>query len=159
MLLTQGAGEYWGMYGRYEYKSIERVTSRSDHKQVPATQASLLHGGRLMSSFELTDRTAAVTAALVGVGLHPDDRVLVMLADGPCFAEVFAGVTRLGALALPVNPQLSAAEVIAIAAQTGAWLVVGSAQRDQTITNDLETTSLVLMDGSRGLWAAVLRLR
>ncbi len=112
-----------------------------------------------MSSFELTDRTAAVTAALVGVGLHPDDRVLVMLADGPCFAEVFAGVTRLGALALPVNPQLSAAEVIAIAAQTGAWLVVGSAQRDQTITNDLETTSLVLMDGSRGLWAAVLRLR
>jgi acyl-CoA synthetase (AMP-forming)/AMP-acid ligase II len=112
-----------------------------------------------MSSSELTDRTAAVIAALIGLGLRPDDRVLVMLADGPGFAEVFAGVTKLGAVALPVNPQLSAADVVAIAAQTGARLVVGSAERNQGFTTDLETTSLVAVDGSRGLWAAGLRLR
>ncbi len=112
-----------------------------------------------MSSSELTDRTAAVIAALIGLGVGPDDRVLVMLADGPGFAEVFAGVTKLGAVALPVNPQLSTADVVTIAAQTGARLVVGSAQRNQKISTDLETTSLVGVDGSRGLWAAVLRLR
>lgn len=113
----------------------------------------------MMSSSELTDRTAAITVALIKLGLRTDDRVLVMLADGPGFAEVFAGVTKLGAVALPVNPQLSATDVVAIAAQTGARLVVSSAKRNQRITTDLETTSLVLVDGSRGLWAAVLRLR
>ena len=52
------------------------------------------------------DRTAAVAAALAELGVRPAERVLIMLPDGPGFAEAFAGTIKQGAVPLPVNPLL-----------------------------------------------------
>ena len=47
-----------------------------------------------MSYSKPSDRTAAVTAALAELGVRSEDRVLIMLPDGPGFAEAFAGTIR-----------------------------------------------------------------
>jgi acyl-CoA synthetase (AMP-forming)/AMP-acid ligase II len=45
-----------------------------------------------MSYRKLSDQALAVAAALGSLDVHSDDRVLIMLLDGPDFAEAFAGV-------------------------------------------------------------------
>jgi acyl-CoA synthetase (AMP-forming)/AMP-acid ligase II len=46
-----------------------------------------------MSYSTPVDRTAAVVAALAELGVRPEERVLIMLPDGPGFAEAFARPT------------------------------------------------------------------
>jgi acyl-coenzyme A synthetase/AMP-(fatty) acid ligase len=50
--------------------------------------------------------------------------VLIMLPDGPGFAEAFAGIIKHGAVPLPVNPLLSAHDIVAAAAESGARLLL-----------------------------------
>lgn len=57
---------------------------------------------------------------------------------------------------LPVNPQLPAADVAAIATEMGARLVLVSVERIHGLA-DLEAEPPVLVDGFQGLWAAALR--
>jgi acyl-CoA synthetase (AMP-forming)/AMP-acid ligase II len=52
-----------------------------------------------------------------------DDRVLVMLPDGPGFVDAFAGAMQQGAVPLPVNPLLSVREVVTVT--TGGRCPVG----------------------------------
>jgi acyl-CoA synthetase (AMP-forming)/AMP-acid ligase II len=111
----------------------------------------------MVSHSELAGRAAAVAAALAELGVGPADRVLIMLPAGPGFVEAFIGVTQRGAMPLPVNPRLAAAGVAAIAAETGARLVLASAKRIRRLA-DLDAEPPVLVDGRRGLWALALRL-
>ncbi len=110
-----------------------------------------------MSYSEPGNRATAVAAALVGLGVRPNERILIMLPDGPGFVDAFAGATLGGALPLPVNPELSAAEVAAIAIQMGIRLVLTSAERIQGLVS-LEADPPALVDGPQELWAAMLQL-
>jgi long-chain acyl-CoA synthetase len=93
------------------------------------------------------DRTAAVAAALAELGVRPAERVLIMLPDGPGFAEAFAGTIKQGAVPRPVNPLLPDARHCGSAAEAGHALA------------DLGAQPPVLIEGPHGLWAAALRLR
>jgi long-chain acyl-CoA synthetase len=104
------------------------------------------------------DRTAAVAAALAELGVRPAERVLIMLPDGPGFAEAFAGTIKQGAVPLPVNPLLPAHGIAAAAAEAGARLVLASADQIHALA-DLGAQPPVLIEGPHGLWAAALRLR
>jgi acyl-CoA synthetase (AMP-forming)/AMP-acid ligase II len=87
-----------------------------------------------------TDRQAApVAAVLAGLDVRRNEQVLIMLPDGPGFAEFFAGAvskSRCGppshsvvyqvTVSLPVSPQLSAHDLAA----AGAWLVLASPDPD-----------------------------
>jgi acyl-CoA synthetase (AMP-forming)/AMP-acid ligase II len=79
-------------------------------------------GDFVMSYPRLSDQAAAVAAALVELGVS-DDRVLVMLPDGPGFVDAFAGAMQEGAVPLPVNPLLSVREVVTVT--TGGRCPVG----------------------------------
>jgi acyl-CoA synthetase (AMP-forming)/AMP-acid ligase II len=103
-------------------------------------------------------RAVELAAALDEVNVRPDDRVLVMLPDGPGFTEAIITVTRRGAVPLPLNPLLSAHDVTSAAAESGARLVLSSVDRVYALA-DLEAKPPVLVDGPQGLWAAILRLR
>ena len=113
---------------------------------------------RLMSYSKLTDRAAAVAVALGALDVRPDERVLIMLPDGPGFAESFTGVIQQGAVPLPANPLLSARDLASIAAEAGARLVLGSVDRILALA-ELGAEPPVLIDRPQGLWAAALRLR
>jgi acyl-CoA synthetase (AMP-forming)/AMP-acid ligase II len=87
------------------------------------------HGGYRMSYPKLTDQTAAVTAALAELDAHPADRVLIMLPDGPGFA----GAIQQGVVPLPVDPLLPAHDVITVAAEAGAHVVLASADQSPAL--------------------------
>jgi acyl-CoA synthetase (AMP-forming)/AMP-acid ligase II len=110
-----------------------------------------------MSYSESAAKTSAVAATLVGLGVHPGERVLIMLPDGPGFAEAFAGTIKQQAVPLPVNPLLSAHEIVEAAAKAGGRLLLASAEQVQTLT-DVGTEPPVLIGGPERPWAAALRL-
>jgi acyl-CoA synthetase (AMP-forming)/AMP-acid ligase II len=112
-----------------------------------------------MSYFTPADQTAAVAAALAELGVRPEDRVLIMLPDGPGFAEAFVGTFAQGAVPLPVNPLLPAHGIVAVAAEAGARLVLVSADRLPVLADLAAEPPPVLVDGPQGPWAAGLRLR
>ena len=111
-----------------------------------------------MSHSKPVDQTAAVVAALAELGVRSEERVLIMLPDGPGFAEAFAGTIEHGAVPLPVDPLLPAQSIVAVAAEAGAHLILVSADRVPVLA-DLDAQPPVLVYGPHGRWAAVLRLR
>lgn len=120
------------------------------------TQA-ISYGAHSINYREMADRGAAVAAVLADLGVRREERVLILMPDGPGFVEAFVGVLQQGALPLPVNPVLSASVIAEIAADTGARLVVTSAERIRALA-DLQAEPPVLVDGPEGPWAAALRL-
>jgi acyl-CoA synthetase (AMP-forming)/AMP-acid ligase II len=111
-----------------------------------------------MSYSTPADHTAAVAAALAELSVRPGERVLIMLPDGPGFAEAFAGTIKQGAVPLPVKPLLPAHGIVALAAEAGARLVLASANQIHALA-DLGAQPPVLIEGPRGPWVAALRLR
>ena len=102
------------------------------------------------------ERTTAVTTALAELGVHARDRVLIMLPDGPGFAEAFAGAIQVQAVPLPVNPLLATPDIAAAATKTGARLLVASPEQIYPLSN-LGTEPPILIHGAQGPWAAVVR--
>jgi acyl-CoA synthetase (AMP-forming)/AMP-acid ligase II len=111
-----------------------------------------------MGNPELVDQAVAIATALAELGVGIDDRVLIMLPDGPGFDDAIAEVISRGALPLTVNPELAAADVAAIAVETAAGLVLISAERVHALA-DLEVQPPIPVAGPQGLWAAFVRLR
>ena len=66
--------------------------------------------GRTMSYAELADRQNRFGNALAALGLDAEQRVLVAIPDSPAFATAFWAVVKLGAVVVPVNPLLGAAD-------------------------------------------------
>ncbi len=60
---------------------------------------------------ELSERVDSCAAGLIGAGVSPGDRVVISSWTGVEAAVGFLGILRAGATALPVNPQLTAAEL------------------------------------------------
>jgi acyl-CoA synthetase (AMP-forming)/AMP-acid ligase II len=118
----------------------------------------LMMSPKLTSYSKLTDQAAAVAVALGELDVRPEDRVLIMLPDGPGFAESFTGALQQGAVPLPVNPLLPAREVVSVAAEAGAQLVLAPVDRIVALA-ELDAEPPALIDGPHGLWAAALRLR
>ncbi|ADG80540.1 AMP-dependent synthetase and ligase OS=Tsukamurella paurometabola (strain ATCC 8368 / DSM /CCUG 35730 / CIP 100753 / JCM 10117 / KCTC 9821 / NBRC 16120/ NCIMB 702349 / NCTC 13040) OX=521096 GN=Tpau_3969 PE=3 SV=1 [Tsukamurella paurometabola] len=66
------------------------------------------------------DASARFATYLAEQGIEPGDRVGIMLPNTPAFAIVFYGIMRRGAVAVPMNPLLKAAEVEYYLANTGS---------------------------------------
>jgi acyl-CoA synthetase (AMP-forming)/AMP-acid ligase II len=110
-----------------------------------------------MSYRKLSDQALAA-AALGELDVRPDDRVLIMLPDGRGLAEAFAGTIQQGAVPLPVHPLLPAHDLVAVATEAGARLVLASADQIHALA-ELDAEPPVLIGGPQRLWAAALRLR
>jgi len=66
--------------------------------------------GRAITYGEVADRVAHAAGALVEAGLEIEQRALLALNDSPAFPAAFWGAAKLGAVAVPVNTLMSAAE-------------------------------------------------
>lgn len=69
---------------------------------------------------EFDAAAARFAAYLAEQGIEPGDRVGIMLPNTPAFAIVFYGIMRRGAVAVPMNPLLKAAEIEFYLANTSA---------------------------------------
>ncbi|MGW0683731.1 benzoate-CoA ligase family protein [Streptomyces sp. NPDC002754] len=77
---------------------------------------------------ELHDRVCRTAGGLRAIGLRPEQRVMLFMADSPDFVTVFLAALRVGAIPVPVSTMLHAgdlAELLRDARTT--FLAVGSA--------------------------------
>ena len=74
------------------------------------SRVAFRHDGRDVTYAAVAERASRLGNALRALGLDAEQRVLLALPDGPEFAEAFWGTLKLGAVAVPVNPELRAEE-------------------------------------------------
>jgi acyl-CoA synthetase (AMP-forming)/AMP-acid ligase II len=77
---------------------------------------------------EFAERVAEVAAGLRELGVGEGDVVGVILPNSPHYLEVWWAILWLGATFNPVNPALTAREAVGILADSGAKLVVATAE-------------------------------
>lgn len=100
---------------------------------------------------------AALGAALVTLGVRPEERVLILMPAGPGFADAIVGTIRQRAVPLPMNPWTWVSDLVAAAITEGSKLVVVPAKRTSTLA-DLRTLQEMSVVGEQGTWATVLSL-
>ncbi len=57
---------------------------------------------------DLHDRVRRTAVALRGLGLEPEQRVLILMADGPDLVTLFLAALRMGAIPVPISTMLRA---------------------------------------------------
>ncbi|MFQ5381518.1 MAG: o-succinylbenzoate--CoA ligase [Dehalococcoidia bacterium] len=74
-------------------------------------QEAVVAGGRSLTYGELDERVASVAAGLAAAGVGRGDRVAVLARNSLELVEVVHALPRLGAVLMPINLRLTAAEI------------------------------------------------
>jgi fatty-acyl-CoA synthase len=82
--------------------------------------------GARTSYAELDERVGARAGRLAGLGVGHGDRVALLGENSPAYLEWLFAAARLGAITVPVNMRLAAAEVAYVLADSGADVLVCS---------------------------------
>ena len=88
---------------------------------------AVVDGDRRLTYAALDERARRVGNALLGAGLHPGDRVAVVLGNRLEYPEIAAGIARVGMEMVPINPRLVTGE---------ADYIVGHSEAKATILDD-----------------------
>lgn len=110
--------------------------------------------GSWSSSFQLMDRSCKLAQVLRDQAIGPGDRVVVMMANCLEVSAAFQALAQLGAVVVPLMPQLLAHEVAYIVANAGARFVITSAElapRVAEATVPIEGFQQILTFGETGL--------
>jgi benzoate-CoA ligase family protein len=83
-------------------------------------------GGRAMSYQEVAARVDRIGAALLRAGVQPEQRVLFVLQDSPDLACAYLAAMKIGAVAVPCNPLLRAADYQYFLEESRAALAITS---------------------------------
>ncbi len=115
---------------------------------------SIFFEGSWYSNFQLMDGYCKLAAVLQDLGVKTGDRVVVMMASCLEVPAAFHALARLGAVIVPLMPQLLAREVAYIVENSGAQVVITSADLASRIveaTAHIEGFRQVLTVGESGL--------
>ena len=82
---------------------------------------------------DVADRSVRAGGALLGLGLAPGDRIVLVLQDGIDFVCSFLGAIRVGVVPIPLNTLLPAEDYAYILADSGARVAIISEPVLQTI--------------------------
>lgn len=97
---------------------LEQILYRTDSSRVA------LHGETTVTYAELTDRVERYRAVLAEMGIQKGDRVGLYSTNSPDFIYVYFATVSLGAVIVPINFQLTDAEVDYIVGDAGICLMV-----------------------------------
>ncbi|OAB55328.1 acyl-CoA synthetase [Phormidium willei BDU 130791] len=84
---------------------------------------ALTYGAQRISYAALHDRALCLAGWMQGRGIGPDSVVALVMKNSPAFLEIAFATSHLGAVFLPINYRLSAAEVAYIVENAGARLL------------------------------------
>ena len=127
------------------------------HGVEQADVAALVVGERTITYGELHTRSSQVANTLRAAGVGFGDRVAFVDKNGAEFFELTYGLTKLGAVIVPVNWRLAAPEMLQIIEDAGAVVVVvGSEFFDhiEAIEDRLTKVHTIVAVGNHGRWAA-----
>jgi acyl-CoA synthetase (AMP-forming)/AMP-acid ligase II len=91
-------------------------------------RTAVVHGGLRRTYEELDARVNRLASALRGRGLRRRDRVAILSPNAPALLEAHFGVPAAGGVLVAINARLSAPEVHAILAHSGARTVLVDAE-------------------------------
>ncbi|MFI8992657.1 long-chain-fatty-acid--CoA ligase [Streptomyces sp. NPDC053542] len=113
-------------------------------------RVAVQHGTRALTFTELDERVSRLANALSARGVERGSRVAVVMHNRTEVAESYLAAVRLGAIAVPVNFRLVAAEIAYILADSGATVLVSDERLAATCAEaarDVEGLSTVLVTG------------
>jgi len=90
---------------------MKLATFLAHHAAVRGAALAVRGGGRSLTFAELDDTSTRIANALAARGVGLGDRVALLVPNGVEFVEAITGIVKAGAIAVPVNPRLSADEV------------------------------------------------
>ncbi|MQA27734.1 MAG: AMP-binding protein, partial [Micromonosporaceae bacterium] len=94
---------------------------------------ALLFRDQALTWADIDQRVDQIARGLTASGLAPGDRVAIALPNVPDFAHSYFGVLRAGLAAVPVNPGYRAPELAHVLADSGAALLISSAEVAQEV--------------------------
>jgi long-chain acyl-CoA synthetase len=71
---------------------------------------ALIHGDERLDHADLLDRVERLAHGLAARGIGPGDAIALLLPNGPAFVTAFFAITGLGAVVVPLDPQLETDE-------------------------------------------------
>lgn len=89
-------------------------------------RTALVFEGHALGYGALDRRAGAAAARLRAAGVEAGDRVALLLPNVPAFPVAFFGALRLGAIAVPINPTLTAEELDFLLTEVGATVLVST---------------------------------
>jgi benzoate-CoA ligase family protein len=99
---------------------LDRRVEAGDGARVALTG----RGGELTYA-ELLDRVQRASRVLCDLGLQPEQRLIMVMADGPEFVTVYLAAMRMGAIPVPVSTMLRPAGLIRLLVDSRArWVAV-----------------------------------
>ena len=90
------------------------------HARQTPDSIALTFGSRTTTYAELHDRAGRLATVLADRGVTAGERVALLMTNRPEYAEALVACSRLGAIAVPLNFRLTAAEVAYQLADSGA---------------------------------------
>jgi fatty-acyl-CoA synthase len=94
------------------------------HAHVQPAEVALRCNGSGITYEEFDARLDRIAAAFSRLGVGVGGRVAILMANRTEYVEALGGIMRLGAIAVPLNFRLVAAEVAHLLQDSGATLVV-----------------------------------
>lgn len=85
-----------------------------DHLRLTSDRVAVRSDDGNVTFRELDDLASGFAAALLHTGVDRQDRVLIVMPDGPQYAAAVFGIFRVGAVVVMVNPELSREALVGI---------------------------------------------
>jgi fatty-acyl-CoA synthase len=105
-----------------------------------AHRPAMTYAGQTTTYAELTERVARLANVLAGIGMGKGSRIAYLGANHPAFLESLFATASLGAIFVPLNARLSAAEIGFMLGDSGAEvLLFGSASTSTVEQLDVDT--------------------
>ncbi|MDX8152680.1 AMP-binding protein [Patulibacter brassicae] len=119
----------------------QRATRRFDDVAVE-------HGGETRTFAQLDEHARRLAEGLARQGVRPGDRVAVLLPNRHEWPELLFGLAALGAVCVPINVLLRAAEVDHVMSDSGARVLVADGRSSGLVADLAEQPELVVrVDG------------
>ena len=126
----------------HPHQRLTWVHQVSKHASMQPGKPALRFKGETTTWAQLDERSRRLASALEARGVGKGDRVLVLLTNRPEFVETLVAINRLGAIAVPVNFRLVAAEV--------SYLVEDSGSRAIVVEQPLAPVAAAVREGKEG---------
>ncbi|MGA2977881.1 MAG: class I adenylate-forming enzyme family protein [Spirochaetia bacterium] len=110
-------------------------------------QEVLVCGPLRLINQQLLARIESLTRGLAGLGVHKGDRVAALLPPGPEFVYLFFAIARLGAVIVPLNPELRDQALSAILADAEPVALVAARTVDDETVRQIPSIRHVIAAG------------
>ena len=113
-------------------------------------QEVLVCGSARLTNRQLLARIDALASGLAGLGIQKEDRVIALLPPGPEFASLFFAAAQIGAVIVPLNPELRERALSDILADAQPVAVVTGRPVDDEIARQTPGLRHVILAGDEG---------